>query len=335
MKRFTYWIRNYFGFSQTETKGFFVLSTLLIFIIFIPSFFPVDSNYTANQLVKDQAMLDSMRILLAKQHIRPARYYKQTDQAKKRNYVKPVPKKLTTFNPNLASQQKFETLGMPHYLAKRIVKYRTKGGVFRVKKDLLKIYGFPEDLYTELEPYIKIPKEKSDLEKKENRNDTLPQSMAKSEQQMFDKQPAKNKLYSPKPFLTPFDLALADTTQLKKIRGIGSKLSARIVKYRDKLGGFHSLNQLQEVYGLQPEVIAELKKYALLEHPTIQQIPINTADVKTLAQHPYISYKLAHVIVNYREQHGAYTQVDDLKAIKLIKQAFIDKIKPYLNFKMN
>ena len=330
MKRITYWIRDYFGFNQQETKGFLVLMTLLVIVLLCPLLFSPSSNYTAEQREVDKQMLDSMQVLLAKQDIQPA---ERKQFAKKWEKSKPTPNKtfdLKPFDPNTASSKELISLGLADYLAERIIKYRSKGGTFHQKSDLLKIYGFPEWLYKKWEPYILLP-EKED---KSVSHSAFLESNKHEKLDSFEVSSNTESLVPPKRKFTiiPFDLATADTTQLKQIKGIGSKLSARIVGFRDKLGGFYALDQLNEVYGLKPEVIAELLKYAHLKSPQIRKIEINSADIKSLAVHPYISYKLARVIVNYREQHGNYMSIQDLEKVKLIKKDFIQKIQPYLNF---
>jgi len=338
MTRLTQWIRSYFGFSQLEIKGFFVLIMLLSILLIAPFLFPASSNYTAQQQHTDQQMLDSMRVLLAHQQIREKKEIKQvkwSTQKDKQVFPK-APINYFAFDPNTASAQDFEKLGLAPYLAKRIVKYRQKGGQFRKKEDVLKIYGFPKSLYTQWEPFIRIAsnfktpnefsknKEKSTLEE-----ETSSANQSVTANPHIEKKP-KRKFIKKTP--QTFQLATADTSQLKQIRGIGSKLSARIVKFRDRLGGFHSFGQLHEVYGLKPEVIEELQKYAQLDQFQIKKLNINTAEAKVLAQHPYISYKYANVMVSYREQHGPYASLEDLKKIKIIKQEFIDKIGAYLEF---
>jgi competence ComEA-like helix-hairpin-helix protein len=138
--------------------------------------------------------------------------------------------------------------------------------------------------------------------------------------------------YTPKSFhLTPFNINTADTAQLKKIRGIGSKLSARIVKFRDKLGGFGNMGQLQEVYGLSPEVIDSLQKYTFVESSfRPQQFNVNEATIEQLRQHPYIGFNLARHIIAYRTQHGPFQALEDLQKIKTIDPATFQKIRPYL-----
>lgn len=144
----------------------------------------------------------------------------------------------------------------------------------------------------------------------------------------------KKNYYSKKAPIKAFDIALADTAQLKQIRGIGSKLSARIITFRDNLGGFHKIEQVKEVYGLAPEVQDELLKVAFLGKHAVKKLRINEASEEELRKHPYISYKLAKVIVSYRQQHGGYHEANDLKAIRMLQKETLEKLLPYLDFEI-
>ncbi|MHA7877648.1 MAG: ComEA family DNA-binding protein [Bacteroidota bacterium] len=128
-----------------------------------------------------------------------------------------------------------------------------------------------------------------------------------------------------------FDINTADAVQLSAIRGIGPVLSARIVKFRDQLGGFVSCAQYQEVYGLCPEVVTRLKQHTYINAsfcPT--KLDINIADAQTLAMHPYITYQQAKSIVNYRAQHGPFIEINALNTLVLIDQSTLEKLTPYL-----
>ena len=134
-----------------------------------------------------------------------------------------------------------------------------------------------------------------------------------------------------KAVFTKVDLNLADTTELIKVYGIGKKRSEWIVHYRTRLGGFISMDQLKEVYGLDSAVLSSLnKKYFIQTDFMPHQIPINKATIKELSDHPYLSYKLANAIVAYRFQHGSFQSMHDLVNIRLITEADIKRIKPYL-----
>ena len=133
--------------------------------------------------------------------------------------------------------------------------------------------------------------------------------------------------------IIPFEINSADTTALKQIKGIGSKLSERIIKHRNNLGGFHSLKQLKEVYGLDSNLITKNSKYFLeLNVSQIIKLNLDTSGVKTLIRHPYLNYKKAIAIVNYRAQHGNYKSIKDLMKIHLLKLEDVEKLRPYLPF---
>ncbi len=218
---------------------------------------------------------------------------------------------LFAFDPNKASKETFSALGMDEKLAARIVNYRSKGGVFKVKKDLAKIYGMDSTLFLALTPFIDLP-EKKQIKKKE-------------------------KAFSTKPDYVPlerFDINLADTAQLIKIYGIGPKLSLRIINYRDRLGGFIAMQQLTEVYGLDSLAIKNLqKRFFITEGYVPRKININQSDEKTFASHPYVKFALAKAIATYRFQHGEFRQIEDLKAIVSVDESTFQKIKPYLTVK--
>lgn len=124
----------------------------------------------------------------------------------------------------------------------------------------------------------------------------------------------------------------ADSTLLQIVPGIGPGLSGRIIKYRERLGGFYSINQLNEIFGLKPETITEIWNYFDFNPLITRKIQINLAATDQLSSHPYISYGEAKVIIAYRNQHGNYNSASDLKNIKIFKEEWISKIEPYLSF---
>ncbi|MCH7398993.1 helix-hairpin-helix domain-containing protein [Belliella sp. DSM 107340] len=124
----------------------------------------------------------------------------------------------------------------------------------------------------------------------------------------------------------------ADSIVLQIVPGIGSATAGRIVKFRDAIGGMHHKDQLLDVYGLTPEVLERVFEYFEFQPGIKTKININTADVGTLAKHPYINYGSAKVIVAYREQHGDYQQSEDLLKVRIFSQEWIDRVKPYLEF---
>lgn len=218
----------------------------------------------------------------------------------------------SAFNPNEIPEEEFIQLGFPPYIAKRIIQYREKGGFFRIKSDLKKIYGLESSLYHKVEPFILLP-------------DSIVRYSTPADS-------ANKKVYT-KRAIQPFDLNKADTTQLKQIFGIGDVLAERIVKYRGQLGGFINESQLNEVYRLDSVTCARLLEHAFIEENFQPAgININLATETELAGHPYISYSAAKAIVSYRFQHGKFERSDGLKKIVQLSDSEREKIEPYLIF---
>jgi len=295
MTRLRAWIRSFFGFSRTETNAFLILLPLMVVLIFSEPVYRYWYVRQPHEFTKEKKELDSL--------IATWKWDNQDSAINKTSENKSF-----SFKPNEVTQEELIELGFTQSLANRIVNYRMKGGKFMVKKDLLKIYGMDSALYKKLIPFIDLPEK------------VVKETVA-------DKfEPREN------PSIIKFDLNTADTSQLIKIYGIGPKLSQRIVTYRNKLGGFVSMEQLKEVYGLDTMVIHEVYRKSFIEKDFKPKlIDINKATEKELSDHPYIKYKLAKAITAYRFQHGEYHTVDDLKKIVLLNEITFQKIKPYLS----
>ena len=176
---------------------------------------------------------------------------------------------LQPFDPNTADSVLLRQLGLPVYIVRNILKYRAKGGVFRSPESFSRIYGLKEEVYQKLKPYITIAPLVS---VSHVRTDTF--------RQLKDTIP-----YIPKyEEGTIVDLNKADTSILKRIPGIGSTLARMIVVYRQRLGGFYDVSQLQEV----PHVGVELNKWFVVTPAGLHKIQVNSASLDKLRSHPYI-----------------------------------------------
>lgn len=134
------------------------------------------------------------------------------------------------------------------------------------------------------------------------------------------------------PRLNAVSFSDADSIILQVVPGIGEVLAGRIIKYRESLGGFHSQNQLLEVYGITEEVAGKVFEYFPFSPDIRQKIRINNLEASALAEHPYIDFGHAKVIVAFRKQHGNYTNADDLLKIKIFNEAWLERLRPYLEF---
>lgn len=297
------WTRNVFGFSGTEINGFLILLPLTLVLLFSEPLYhrwilEEDRLYAA-----DSAALDSLMGVWS-----PAT--KDAEEAE--NQLD----SLFSFDPNTAGVEDLQRLGFSLALANRIAAYRQKGGVFRAKPDLLKIYGLDSALYNQLYKYIDLP---SRNVAGGRRHRTVPRRASGAMKGASQEQ---------------FDINTADTILLKRIYGIGSKLAARIVKFRDALGGFVSTDQLREVYGLDSLVVKRLLQVVFIEKEFVpERIDINTADEKALSRHPYIGFKVARALLNYRFQHGDFVEVGDIKKLPALKAEEVERLLPYLEVK--
>jgi competence protein ComEA len=295
------WIRNLLGFSGRETNGFIILLPLISVIVSVEPLYRIWVSNRVNDYSDEQKKLDSLVAL----------WEIKTDTAKSIAKKQSVTRKrLFRFDPNTATQDELAELGFPVFLAKRVVSYRQKGGKFNTTVDLRKIYGMDSVLYNSIKNYVLIP---------QHRNDQLAKQLGK---------PA---VQSAKPRLGPFDINEADTVALKSVYGIGTKLAERIVKFRSGLGGFVSLNQLSEIYGLDSVVVNRLKKRAFIHNDfKPEKINLNTTTEFEMSAHPYISKSVAKSIVAWRFQHGAFKTVEEVKNLNVVKPDDIVKIIPYL-----
>lgn len=300
MLKIRYWIKDFFGFPRSQVNGFLVLFTLLILLLFSE---PAWHWWTSNRhrdFDGDRATLDSLIAL-----------WDQMDTAAPT--IATIPKTFY-FDPNKSTEQEFVELGFSPALASRIIRYREKGGKFRTKSDVLKIYGIDTAFYKSIYSFIALPESTSKFSRKEK---TFPVIGAA-------KEPEKRQR---------FDLNKADTAALKAIKGIGDKLSMRIVKFRDILGGFVSMDQLKDVYGLDSLVIKKLVEDTFIEDnfmPT--RLDLNQATERELSAHPYIN-KMAKVIVSYRFQHGDFETVEDIRKVVKLDEERFQKILPYIEVK--
>ncbi|HEY0742634.1 MAG TPA: helix-hairpin-helix domain-containing protein [Chryseosolibacter sp.] len=294
------WIRTLLGFSGREANGFIILLPLIIIIISIE---PLTRLWISNREIDyshDRRKLDSLRVLWDTQEVETLRH----------NVIDTRKRQLFAFNPNAVSEEDMVKLGFPEFLAKRVVSYRQKGGKFNTPGDLQKIYGMDSTLFNSLKNYVAIPQ-------------------LRNEQSA--KQLQKPAVQSAKPRLASFDINEADTSTLKSVYGIGTKLAERIVRFRSGLGGFVSLNQLSEIYGLDSAVVNRLKKRAFIKHDfKPKKINLNTATESEMSAHPYISKSIAKMVIAWRFQHGDFKSVDEIKNLNTLKTDDIVKIIPYL-----
>ena len=133
--------------------------------------------------------------------------------------------------------------------------------------------------------------------------------------------------------IVTINLNEADSAQLESLPGIGERLSARIIKYRDRLGGFHDVAQLKEVYGLQDSVLVLLATRLFVSPGgLIKKLDVNNCSYADFRRHPYMGHAFAKSLVAFRQTHGEIKTVDELYQLVAVKKDEIERMKPYFSF---
>ena len=296
-------VKDYFYFSKSEQKG--VIALILLLLIFLGvRFYLLDYNpkneFEKIDLTALQFEIDSIETASILAYEREF----------KRNYQKVV-LEVKDFDPNKLSRKEWMEFGLSERQATTLLNYKNKIGGFDSKAEVKKVFVISDELYAQLLPHMLLP-------------EFSPKKKSASKKW-------KKKKYAKSPRVYPkIDINTADTAALKKLYGIGEILAERIVKRREELGGFISKDQLHEIYGLKEETLITLDTQLLLVPLEIRKLNINSATKEELKAHPYLYWKQAKVIVNYRKQHGKYRQIDDLKKTLLINDSIFDKLKPYI-----
>lgn len=229
------------------------------------------------------------------------------------------------FDPNTADSTQLLRLGLQPWQVRNIYKYRAKGGIYRQKEDFAKLYGLTVKQYRELEPYIRISSDYQPaatvVEYRESRY---------SRASRDSREPRDSSLHYPVKIKENEHVVLntADTAQLRTVPGIGTYYAKEIVRHGQWLGGYVSVDQLDEIEGF-PQ---ESKKYFVIQDASPKKLNVNKLDLQQLRKHPYINYYQAKTILDYRRLHGKITSLDDLRLSKDFPPEAIRRLEPYVEF---
>lgn len=226
--------------------------------------------------------------------------------------------KIYPFNPNFITDFKGYKLGMSVAEIDRLLAFRKTGKYVNSVREFQNVTKVSNALLAKISPYFKFPDWVNN--KKQSLNSNYDE-----EYKSFEKKPTK---------IIQQDLNLATKEDLVKIYGIGDGISERILKFKESLGGFVSMDQMNDVWGLSPEVIGELNKHFKINSlPNSQKLDVNNASSKELSKFPYFKYALAKEIVTYRSMNGGIKSIEDLTKIKGFPVEKVKIIALYLDFK--
>ena len=289
-------ISSYFNFQRNQRTAVFLLFGIIV--IFQLAYFLVDlSSVSKVSPEKEKWLSLQSKIDSMKQG--------------KRDYVA----KIYPFNPNFITDYKGYRLGMSVPEIDRLLAFRKENKYVNSPKEFQAVTKVSDSLLNAISPYFKFP----DWVNK------------KKEYKEYKNYP--NTAFAKKEKLVIIDINKASQEDLIKIFGIGEAISLRILKFKESLGGFVSMEQMKDVWGLSPEVIENLNShFKVLALPNVKKIDINNASIKELSQFPYFNYQLARQIVTFRSMNGDIKNSEDLTKIKGLSIDKASIIVLYLNF---
>lgn len=307
-------LKGFISFSKAERNGFLILMGIIIVLITLIS----TQEYWSSQQLSHYPLpskmefysIDSLLEVKKERDRQEKQYYSQEfspRKKKKGEWQKPLV--LFEFDPNTLDSLGWKELGFSPKQISSILKYRSRGGKFYKKEDVQKLYVVDQYKYEQLEPFIV-------LETKEQTEDKVFSERKKED-----------------PVEVPLTLEVNEASEMEwqKLKGIGEVLAGRIVKFRNRLGGFCRMEQLLEVYGIKPEVYDGFKHQLTLDENRILRINVNTASFQDLLKHPYLDYEVVKKIKNYWDKNGDFGSIDQLKSLDLMSPETFGKIESYLS----
>lgn len=293
-------IKDYFTFSRKERAVVIILLLLIIFFIALPYLF---------EIKKTKPVADTeLQLQLKKLQQKNLKYDSVNYTADEQSVLPETKVELFEFDPNTLDADGWKRLGIPDKTIRTILNYRSKGGKFYKPEDIRKIWGLQKNDADRIIPFERIATAINSFQKNYPDKNSAPA--------------IKN--------IAVLDINTATAEQLMQIPGIGHSLPYRIINYREKSGGFFELNQLRQTWGMTDSIFQLIIPFLKIESATIKKININTATDYELSKIPFMSKEVSKAIVMYRNQHGSFQKVEDIKKIVFINEEMYLKISPFL-----
>lgn len=305
MKNF---IRDYLTFNKRERNGVFVLLTIIVLLLVYLNVSDKFISPPKLDLASIAKQLDSLKVT-KEDTLNSDEQDRWIKTSSHESAVKQAIQKAERFefDPNQLPAADWKRLGLNDKQIRMILNYEAKGGSFRKKEDVKKMYCINEELYNSLEPYIRIA--------------------------TGNKAVAANANFSQTPKTTApvaiIELNDADSAQLTTLKGIGAFYAKTIISYRNSLGGFYAKEQLLEVWKFDAEKYAAIEKYVTVDVAKIRKRNVNALSAEQLKS-PYLTWNIVNAIVNYRKSHGRFKTIDEIRKTDLVDDETLRKIAPYL-----
>ena len=234
--------------------------------------------------------------------------------------------KVSVFDPNTVDSLTLIGFGLKAWKVRNFLHYRAAGKVFRSAEDMGNTYGWTEEDVERVRAYVRVEEKDRRLFRETEKHGIEGE---KKRMKGRNEDEWERKVYTSNKFhvLTKVDVNEADTAMLRRIPGIGEKISEAIVRYRKRLGGFYSVEQLQEISIVSPEL---LEWFEVSSSPDIQRIDINHASFQKLNSHPYISYEQTKALLQYIRLYGNVKDEDVLLSTGIFTSEEMEKLRPYI-----
>lgn len=317
------------SFSKKERIAIFIIVAAIIIIAILPFVYhksngpqnlPLDTGWMAAANALQEKTNNADYTNTKENDNNPASY--QYDRVEN-DYTTERKGTLFQFDPNTLGAEGFKKLGLRDKTINTLMNYRNKGGQFRKPEDLAKIYGLRPDEFERLKPFVSIAG---------NNNGSTYYKETNYQKTYEPAKPADASLPTPKYKLKTIEINSADAAAYESLYGIGAKLAARIINFRDKLGGFYQIEQVGETFGVPDSTFQKIKPQLQVNAAAIKKININTAAYDELNNHPYINSKTAYQILKYRKEKGSFTNIEEVKALVQPNDSY-EKMIPYIAVK--
>ncbi len=315
-------LKNFFAFNRSQQFGIITMIALIVLVLLgtwlMPGLIKPKTEARDDKFLREAAKFRENLIEIERS--RQKRF--EDDNHFFRSYPEKTFEKnkyeLFSFDPNNADSVSFIRLGLKPYVARNIIRYRNKGGKFRTPDDFARVYGIAPEKFLELKPFISIETTKAGSEAN-NRTETTGSEILSEKKNLTTN--------------TIIELNSADTTALLQVKGIGASTARGIASYRNLLGGYYSVEQLKEVYGMRNENFNQIKSRFTVDASQIRKINVNSAGVDRLKKHPYIkTFQKAVAIYEYRRKKTKLDNISDLKILDELSEEDINRLEPYLEF---
>lgn len=295
--------KDFFYFSKTERRGILLLITIILIFIASPLVF---NKQEVLPTIDEKSREECEQFFSTMQNV----------EKKKRSFStyshNPQTITLHPFDPNTADSMELQQVGLSKWIVRNIIRYRQKGGWFKKPEDFKKIYGITPKQYNTLLPYLSI------ISPQKNRDTLL----------LLATHTIKKDSVYKYPMGTTIELNKADTTELKKIPGVGSYIANLIVNYRRSLGFYYTVDQLKDIH----LKVDKLRPWLTISEKELPYLNLNEVSLARLMRHPYLNFYQAKVIVEHRKRKGKLQSLNQLTLYEEFTSSDFERLKPYICF---